>query len=95
MNTTINYEKYEAMSKRNIFNQLLKAEAKLSALEQDFKEKISAQKELVKFLRAKTKSKIYEKEIAIPALDKAIKEFNSGETKLYSSYEEYKAKIDE
>lgn len=60
MDTTINYEKYENMDRRTIFNQLLKAEEKLTKLEKDFKTKISTQKELVKFLRAKTKSKIDE-----------------------------------
>ena len=60
MDTTINYEKYENMDRRTIFNQLLKAEEKLTKLEKDFKTKITIQKELVKFLRAKTKSKIDE-----------------------------------
>jgi hypothetical protein len=60
MDTTINYEKYENMDRRTIFNQLLKAEEKLTKLEEDFKTKITIQKELVKFLRAKTKSKIDE-----------------------------------
>lgn len=60
MDTTINYEKYENMDRRTIFNQLLKAEEKLTKLEKDFKAKITIQKELVKFLRAKTKSKIDE-----------------------------------
>jgi hypothetical protein len=60
MNTTINYEEYENMDRRTIFNQLLKAEEKLTKLEKDFKTKITIQKELVKFLRAKTKSKIDE-----------------------------------
>lgn len=60
MDTTINYEKYENMDRRTIFNQLLKAEEKLTKLEKDFKIKITIQKELVKFLRAKTKSKIDE-----------------------------------
>lgn len=60
MDTTINYEKYENMDRRTIFNQLLKAEEKLTKLEKDFKAKITTQKELVKFLRAKTKSKIDE-----------------------------------
>lgn len=60
MDTTINYEKYENMDRRTIFNQLLKAEEKLTKLEKDFKTKITTQKELVKFLRAKTKSKIDE-----------------------------------
>ncbi|RKV95416.1 MAG: formate dehydrogenase [Campylobacter sp.] len=89
MNTSINYEKYETMSKRSIFNQLLKAEAKLSSLEQDFKEKISAQRELVKFLRAKTKSKIDEKNISIPALDEAIREFKNGEVDRFKNFDEY------
>lgn len=60
MDTAINYEKYENMDRRTIFNQLLKAEEKLTKLEKDFKTKITIQKELVKFLRAKTKSKIDE-----------------------------------
>ena len=60
MDTTINYEKYENMDRRTIFNQLLKAEEKLTKLEKDFKTKITIQKELVKFLRSKTKSKIDE-----------------------------------
>lgn len=60
MDITINYEKYENMDRRTIFNQLLKAEEKLTKLEKDFKTKITIQKELVKFLRAKTKSKIDE-----------------------------------
>lgn len=60
MDTAINYEKYENMDRRTIFNQLLKAEEKLTKLEEDFKTKITIQKELVKFLRAKTKSKIDE-----------------------------------
>lgn len=60
MDTTINYEKYENMDRRTIFNQLLKAEEKLTKLEKDFKTKITIQKELVKFLRAKKKSKIDE-----------------------------------
>lgn len=60
MDTAINYEKYENMDRRTIFNQLLKAEEKLTKLEKDFKTKITTQKELVKFLRAKTKSKIDE-----------------------------------
>ena len=60
MDTTINYEKYENMDRRTSFNQLLKAEEKLTKLEKDFKTKITIQKELVKFLRAKTKSKIDE-----------------------------------
>lgn len=60
MDTAINYEKYENMDRRTIFNQLLKAEEKLTKLEKDFKTKITIQKELVKFLRAKTKSKINE-----------------------------------
>lgn len=60
MDTIINYEKYENMDRRTIFNQLLKAEEKLTKLEKDFKTKITTQKELVKFLRAKTKSKIDE-----------------------------------
>ena len=60
MDTAINYEKYENMDRRTIFNQLLKAEEKLTKLEKDFKTKITIQKELVKFLRAKTKSKFDE-----------------------------------
>lgn len=60
MDTAINYEKYENMDRRTIFNQLLKAEEKLTKLEKDFKTKITIQKELIKFLRAKTKSKIDE-----------------------------------
>ena len=60
MDTAINYEKYENMDRRTIFNQLLKAEEKLTKLEKDFKTKLTIQKELVKFLRAKTKSKIDE-----------------------------------
>lgn len=60
MDTRINYEKYENMDRRTIFNQLLKAEEKLTKLEKDFRTKITIQKELVKFLRAKTKSKIDE-----------------------------------
>ena len=52
MQTTIDYQKYELMDKRTVFNHLLKAEAKLNALEQEFKTKIKAQKELVKFLKA-------------------------------------------
>ena len=48
------------MDKRKLFNNLINAEKKLYKLEQDFKNKIDIQKELVKFLRAKTKSKIDE-----------------------------------
>lgn len=46
MPTTIDYAKYANMNKRTIFNHLLKAEAKLTNLEENFKEKISEQKEL-------------------------------------------------
>lgn len=56
----IDYAKYEKMDKRKLFNNLINAEKKLYKLEQDFKNKIDMQKELVKFLRAKTKSKIDE-----------------------------------
>lgn len=85
----IDYQKYENMSKRTIFNHLLKAEAKLSSLEQDFKNKIATQKELVKFLRAKTKSKIDEKNVSIPALDEAIREFKNGEVDRFKNFDEY------
>ena len=44
MDTTINYEKYENMDRRTIFNQLLKAEEKLTKLEKDFKTKITTQR---------------------------------------------------
>lgn len=79
MDTTINYEKYENMDRRIIFNQLLKAEEKLTKLEKDFKTKITFQKELVKFLRAKTKSKIDEPEFyslsEAPSIKKLDAEF--------------------
>ena len=81
---TIDYQKYESMSKRTIFNHLLKAEAKLSSLEQDFK-----------FLRAKTKSKIDEKNISIPALDEAIKEFENGDVIKCNDFADYQAKMRE
>jgi hypothetical protein len=49
------------MDKRKLFNNLINAEKKkIYKLEQNFKNKIDIQKELVKFLRAKTKSKIDE-----------------------------------
>ena len=92
---TIDYQKYESMSKRTIFNHLLKAEAKLGSLEQDFKNKINTQKELVKFLRAKTKSKIDEKNISIPALDEAIKEFENGDVIRCNDFADYQAKMRE
>lgn len=63
MQTMIDYEKYENMSKKTIFNHFLKAEQKLKLLEENFKEKIKQQKELVKFLKAKTKNKLNEKEV--------------------------------
>ena len=47
------------------------------------------QKELVKFLRAKTKSKIDEKNISIPALDEAIREFKNGEVDRFKNFDEY------
>ncbi|WP_297576590.1 hypothetical protein [uncultured Campylobacter sp.] len=79
MDTTINYEKYENMDRRTIFNQLLKAEKKLYKLEKDFKTKITTQKELVKFLRAKTKSKINEPKLyslsEAPSIKKLDAEF--------------------
>lgn len=79
MDTAINYEKYENMDRRTIFNQLLKAEEKLTKLEKDFKTKITIQKELVKFLRAKTKSKIDEQKFyslsEAPSIKKLDAEF--------------------
>ena len=95
MQATIDYQKYENMSKRTIFNHLLKAEAKLSSLEEDFKNKIATQKELVKFLRAKTKSKIDEKNISIPALDEAIREFENGDVIKCNDFADYQAKMRE
>lgn len=94
MDTAINYEKYENMDRRTIFNQLLKAEEKLTKLEKDFKTKITIQKELVKFLRAKTKSKIDEKEISIPVLDEAIAEYKKGEIKKYKTFYEFERSLD-
>ena len=93
MQTTIDYQKYELMDKRTVFNHLLKAEAKLNALEQEFKTKIKVQKELVKFLKAK--SKIDEKEICIPGLDEAIREFENGETISCKDFSDYQAKMRE
>lgn len=88
---SINYQKYESMSQKTIFNHLLKAEAKLSLLEENFKNKINAQKELVKFLRAK--SKINKKNVSFPALDEAIEEFKNGDIIKCKNFADYQAKM--
>ena len=85
MQTTIDYQKYELMDKRTVFNHLLKAEAKLNALEQEFKTKIKAQKELVKFLKSKAKSRLDKKN----SLDIAIEQIKNGEVDRFKNYEEY------
>ena len=82
MDTAINYEKYENMDRRTIFNQLLKAEEKLTKLEKDFKTKITIQKELVKFLRAKTKSKIDEPKFYSLSEEPSIKKLDAEFEKL-------------
>ena len=85
MQTTIDYQKYELMDKRTVFNHLLKAEAKLNALEQEFKTKIKAQKELVKFLKSKAKSRLDKKN----SLDIAMEQIKNGEVDRFKNYEEY------
>lgn len=85
MQTTIDYQKYELMDKRTVFNHLLKAEAKLNALEQDFKAKIKAQKELVRFLKSKAKSRLDKKN----SLDIAMEQIKNGEVDRFKNYEEY------
>lgn len=88
---TIAYEKYESMDKRSLFNALLNAEKKFERM----RENLNVQKELIKFLKAKTKKKIDEKEISIPALDEAIAEYENGDIIKCGSFEEYQRKMRE
>lgn len=54
----VKHQKYENMSKKTLLNRLLKTEAKLDKLKQELSDK----KDLVKFLRIKTKNNIDEKQ---------------------------------
>lgn len=66
----------------------------MHALEKDTRGKTATSKERT-LSRAKTKSRVDERGVSIPALDKAIGEYEEGKTTLYASYDEYKARIDE
>ena len=56
MQTHINYSKYEAMTRRALFNSLEREEKKLSSIQ----EVLRQQSELISYLKAKVKSKIDE-----------------------------------
>ncbi len=58
-------------------------------------ELLKAFKSMAKATNARFKLTKKHKSSSIPALDKAIKEYESGDTILYKDINEYKAKIDE
>ncbi|HDX6307844.1 TPA: hypothetical protein RPW25_001946 [Campylobacter fetus subsp. venerealis] len=90
MATAITYEKYEYMTKRQIFTALLNAEKKFEKMKSD----LESQKDLVNFLKAKSKKKIDEKEISIPALDEAIAEYQSGKVEKFKTFDEFERSLD-
>lgn len=76
MLNSINYEKYENMSKRSLFNSLLKEEKKASDLQNKIKEQMS----LISYLKTKVKSVIDETSYTLessPAMKEIRKEFES------------------
>ena len=56
MQTQINYAKYEAMTRRALFNSLEREEKKLSSIQEVLRQQL----ELINYLKAKVKSKIDE-----------------------------------
>ncbi|CAD7289493.1 hypothetical protein LMG7974_01570 [Campylobacter majalis] len=86
MQTTIDYQKYDNMSKKSLFNALLSAEKKYDTMRENLEKKIKAQRELVSFLREKITLSINEKK---SNLDIAIEQFNNGDVYKYNSYDEY------
>ena len=75
MQTQINYAKYEAMTRRALFNSLEREEKKLSSIQ----ELLRQQLELINYLKAKVKSKIDEpksyKLSEAPSIKKLDEEF--------------------
>ena len=84
---TIAYEKYESMDKRSLFNALLNAEKKFERM----RENLNVQKELIKFLKAKTKKKI--DEISYIPNDETLKAMaeceQGGNSTTYNSYDDF------
>ncbi len=87
MPLAIAYEKYEYMTKRQIFNALLNAEKKYEKMKSD----LENQKNLVSFLKAKSKKKI--NEISYTPNDETIKAIQEceqdGNSKSYNSYDDF------
>ena len=87
MTTKTSYEKYEYMTKRQIFSALLNAEKKLEKIKAD----LEKQKELVDFLKAKSKKKI--DEISYMPNDETIKALQEcdqgGNSTTYKNYDEF------
>lgn len=82
--TTINYEKYNNMTQRQLLNSLINAEKKEQKLKQEFESKMQNSKELVKFLKAKIKE----------SLDKPKDDFIPfAESESYKIAKEYEATL--
>lgn len=81
MSATIDYQKYENMSKRNLFNALLSAEKKYETLKENLEQKLNAQAQLVEFLKAKIKTQLEKSEnyalSEAPSMQKIRKDFKT------------------
>ncbi|WP_086236336.1 hypothetical protein [Campylobacter devanensis] len=74
---TIDYDKYEYMTRRQIVNSLLNAEKKYEKLKNELREKMQNSNNLIKFLRAKIEEELNKE---TPALNKIKR--NSKTTKI-------------
>jgi len=84
--TTIDYEKYNNMNERQLYNSLLNARKKEQKIKAEADKKINEMKELIKFLTAKVKEN----------LDKPKQSFEPlKQTECYKQFQEMKTQMTE
>ena len=84
MQTHINYSKYEAMTRRALFNSLEREEKKLSSIQEVLRQQL----ELINYLKAKVKSKIDEPKSYILSEAPSIKKLDAEFEKLSQAEQE-------
>lgn len=75
--TAINYEKYENMSKRQIFNSLENAERRVKKLTQDFYSKLDLENQRIDFLKSKLNEALRKPKSDFVPIEKVRGEYES------------------
>lgn len=89
---SIDYQKYENMNKRQLFNAFLKEEQKYEKLKENFETKVQTHLSLISYLRTKIKSTI---DNSKSNLDIAIEQIENEEVERYETLDDFKKAMNE